>query len=117
MDPLHSVAALLIGTGEFSFSEGAVSAADAKAKGFVDFGNISAFTPNITAESQEHVGSYRGVRRVDKTVTTKASLDYSLKCDEWSPTILRMLYGGDMATPATATQGSWGTKGAAVSAR
>jgi hypothetical protein len=32
-DPLHNIDALLIGTGEFKFSEGAISAADAQARG------------------------------------------------------------------------------------
>ncbi len=101
MDPEHNVTALLLGTGEFSFSEGAKTVADAISKGFVDFGNINAFTPNLAADSQEHVGSYRGVRRVDKTTATKAALEYTLKCDEWKPDLLRYMFGGDfVATPA-----------------
>lgn len=98
MDPLHNITALLIGTGEFSFSEGAVSAADAQAKGFLDFGNIVAFTPEAAVTKEQHQGSYRGVRRADRTVITENAFSYKLRCDEWNRKNLALLYG---ATPTT----------------
>ena len=46
----HNLKAILVGTGEFCFCPGATSAADAKLKGFRDFGNIVAFTPETENE-------------------------------------------------------------------
>src|SRR6266480_53132 len=93
IDPAHNLDALLIGTGEFNFSQGALSAADARARGFLDFGNIVAFTPEVNATKQEHVGSYRGIRRIDKTVVTETKIIYKLQCDEWNLQNLRILFG------------------------
>lgn len=99
MDPLHNLIALLIGTGEFSFSEGATSVADAQARGYLDFGNIVAFTPEAALTKEEHMGSYRGVRRADKTVITENGFSYKLRCDEWNKKNIELLFS------ATATTG------------
>jgi hypothetical protein len=68
---LHTVAALLIGTGDF-LSAKRYQCRGRKAKGFLDFGNVTAFTPTLTRVRSSWL--YRGVRRVDKTVITKASI-------------------------------------------
>lgn len=102
-DPLHNIDALLIGTGEFKFSEGAISAADAQARGWLDFGNIVAFTPEPTTSKEEHQGSYRGVRRADKTVVTENGLSYKIRVDEFNKVNLQVLYGASAAAGFTQT--------------
>jgi hypothetical protein len=98
VDPAHNLVALLIGTGEFSFSEDATSAANAQARGYLDFGNIVASTPSQENSKEEHFGSYRGVRRVDKTINTENKLRYKIKVDEWNRKNLEILYGGSSTT-------------------
>lgn len=102
-DPVHNTDALLIGTCEFSFSEGAVSAADAQARGWLDFGNLVAFTPEPDLSKEEHLGSYRGVRRGDKTIITQNKLRYKLRADEQNRFILKLLYSGANTTGHTQT--------------
>lgn len=103
MDPLHNIDALLIGTGEFKFSEGAISAADAQARGWLDFGNIVAFTPEPATTKEEHQGSYRGVRRADKTVVTENALSYKLRVDEFNKKNVQILYGASASAGFTQT--------------
>ncbi len=93
-DPKHNLDALLVGTGEFSFSEGAKSKTDAFTIGWLDFGNIVAFTPQVEHTEEKHIGSYRGIRRRDRTLVTEANIRYSIKLDEWNLNNLRMLFGG-----------------------
>lgn len=109
-DPSHNLVALLIGTGEFLFSEAATLAA-ARAAGFIDFGNVTAYSIEPDNTVQEHTGSYRGVRRVDKRKVTQTKLQYKLKCDEWNLQNLKILFGATEGTqftqPAlTATNGT-----------
>jgi hypothetical protein len=99
--PLHNTDALLIGTGEFSFSEGATDAADANERGWLDFGNIVAFTPEAELTKESHMGSYRGVRRPDKTVVTENSIRYKLRVDEWNRKNIELLFSGNAATGHT----------------
>lgn len=99
--PLHNTDALLIGTGEFSFSEGATSAADANARGWLDFGNIVALTPEATLTKESHMGSYRGVRRPDKTVVTENTIRYKLRCDEWTRKNVELLFSANSTTGHT----------------
>jgi hypothetical protein len=79
---LHNTDALILGTAEFYFSPGAISATDAKKKGFVDYGNILSVSlaPNVT--KQEHKASRRGIRVTDRTAITETKLQYTLKLDE-----------------------------------
>lgn len=94
-DPsLRNLDALLLGTGEFSFSPDATSAADARAKGYQDFGNIVATGLKPETDKVEHEGSYRGKRRVDKTFVTKVAMEYSLKLDEFDRQKLQLALGG-----------------------
>lgn len=101
VDPAHNVDALIIGTGEFSFCEGAVTAVDADAKGYLDFGNIIALTPEAETTKEEHLGSYRGIRRVDKTVVTENKIRYKIRCDEWNKNNILTLLGGSLTTGHT----------------
>jgi hypothetical protein len=91
--PGNNLTALLIGTGEFSFSLDATSKADALAKGYVPFGNIVAWTPSVEPTLVEHFGSYQGKKRKDKTVITQTKLEYQLRCDEWNRQNLEILFG------------------------
>lgn len=98
LDPPHNLVALLIGTGEFSFSPDATSAADARTKGYIDIGNIAAFTPAVEPTKEEHFGSYRGVRRKDRVIVTENSLQYQLRADEWNMKNLEILFGATVGT-------------------
>lgn len=101
MNPQKNLDALLIGTGEFSFSEGATSVADARLKGFLDFGNIKALTPSMEKTELVHKGSYRGKLIKDRTVTTENSMIYTLQCEEWEKEKLRMLFQGEAGSGHT----------------
>jgi hypothetical protein len=101
LDPPHNLKALTIGTGEFSFSPGATSAANARARGYIDFGNVAALTPAVEPTKEEHFGSYRGVRRKDRVVVTENSLQYQLRCDEWNRQIIEILMGASTTTGHT----------------
>ncbi len=101
VDPSHNLKALLLGTGEFSFSENAVSQSDTFARGWRDFGNIMAFTPDIKPTKLQHVGSYRGVRRVDRQVISQTQTNYKLKVDEANLENVRIMFGTTDTTPFT----------------
>jgi hypothetical protein len=101
MEPSHNLEALLIGTGEFAFSEGAVSVAAARLAGYLDFGNIKALTPSREKAEQIHKGSYRGRLIKDRTLTTEESVIYNLQCEEWDKTKLRILFGGSAGSGHT----------------
>ncbi len=103
-DPLvdvHNLDALLIGTGEFFFAEDALTAAAAGApgKGYRSFDNLKAFALQPEAEQKEHIGSYRGKRRVDRTFITQTKLGYRLTCDTMGLQKLLFMF---FATEATA---------------
>jgi hypothetical protein len=93
-----NLGALLIGTGEFSFAEGAASVVAALAIGFVDFGNLTAFGVQTKNTTKEHLGSYRGVRRIDRTFILQTQLGYQLTSDEWDTNKLRFAFYGDQGT-------------------
>ena len=80
----HDLDALIFGTGEFSFAPGATSAANAKQIGFTDFGNIESVSISPSVTKVEHKGSYRGIKRTDRTVVSESKLEYKIKCDELS---------------------------------
>lgn len=101
VDPTHNLVALLLGTGEFSFSENAINPADTFVKGWRDFGNIMAFTPDIKPTKLQHVGSYRGVRRVDRQVISQTQTNYKIKVDEANLENVRIMYGTTDTSPFT----------------
>ena len=94
-EPSHNLDALLIGTGEFSFSDGAESVADTDLLGFKDYGNITAFQLQAEVSKLEHKGSYRGTLRKDRSIVTEQGVSYLLKCDEWDLRNLLILFGGE----------------------
>lgn len=98
---VRNLEALQLGTGEFSFAPSATSLAEARSIGFLDFGNIQAIGFKPELDKVDHEGSYRGVRRIDKTFGTKASLEYNLKCDEWDREKLKLALMGSNATNIT----------------
>lgn len=83
---VHNLDALLIGTGEFHFAEGASTAAEAGGvgMGYRPFDNIKAFALQPESEQKEHFGSYRGQRVSDKTITTQSKFGYRLTCDTFT---------------------------------
>lgn len=104
IDPSHNTDALGIFTGEFSFAKGATTLAEARAQGFRDIGNIKSLNLTLDPTKVEHYGSYRGVRRKDKTVVTQNKLDYTIVLDEVTRENLELLMGstlvGDFTQPA-----------------
>jgi len=100
-DPKHNLDALLVGTAEFSFSDGALTPAETMLKGWLDLGNVVSVTPSLENQSEEHFGSYRGVRRKDKTINTQSRWRYQLKLDEWNYEVVRLLCGGSSGTGFT----------------
>lgn len=78
----HKTEALVIGTGEFSFALGAASVVAAQLIGWEDFNNVTTSTIQTKATTKEHKGSYRGIKRVDKTHATDTKVGYQLKFDE-----------------------------------
>jgi hypothetical protein len=100
VDPSHNIDALIIGTGEFHFAEGVTTTPNAQTS-WLEFGNIVGFTPEVERTLEEHLGSYRGVRRADKTVATENRLAYTLRSDEWNRLNLQILFGGTATTGHT----------------
>ena len=98
---VHDLDALLLATGEFKFSPGATSVADAAAKGFRDFGNVVLIGLTPDKQTLEHKGSYRGVRRKDKTFIIEAGLKYKLQLDELSAENMKLALFGEDTTDFT----------------
>lgn len=90
----HNIAALVIGTGEFSFANGATSAAAAQLIGWEDFGNVFTSTIQTKATTKEHKGAYRGIKRVDKTSATDTKVGYQLKFDEIDAKKVTLVFRG-----------------------
>jgi hypothetical protein len=110
-EPKKNLNAIFLGIGEFSFAKGATSRATARTRGYRDVGNIQAFTPETENTKEEHEGSYRTGRRVDKIFSTKQKIEYVIRSDEFNAGQLQMLLmgadpSGDNAAGAlTASQG------------
>jgi len=99
----HNLNALLLGTGEFSFCEDALTEAAAGLKGYRDWGNVVAFSIKPDLQKVDHIGSYRGVRRIDTTAVKQTETSYQLKLDEIGRDRLQSLFYGDVGTPFTQT--------------
>ncbi|HVY69678.1 MAG TPA: hypothetical protein VHH73_07090 [Verrucomicrobiae bacterium] len=91
----HNLDALVLGTGEFYFSTGATSAAQAQSFGYRSVGNVNVLAPKPTIDKYDHEGSYRGKRIIDKTYAVKALLEYSVEADEMSRQNLVLALGGN----------------------
>lgn len=90
----HNLNALLLGTGEFSFAEGAASVAAAQLIGWLDFDNVTTFSVQSKGEKVEHKGSYSGVRRLDKTFFKEVKAGYQLKFDAIDAAKVAILFYG-----------------------
>jgi hypothetical protein len=97
----HNLNALVIGTGEFSFANGAASVVAAQAIGWVDFGNVTTGSIQSKATTKEHKGSYRGIKRVDKTHVTETKVGYQLKFDEIDAKKVAITFRGTQLTNYT----------------
>ena len=101
MVPKHNTKAILVGTGEFRFCPGAKSKVEARLKGYRDVGNIAVFTPETDTKVEEHQGSYRGRKIVDKKYSTSEKLEYVITEDEWKKANLALLFMATDAEPHT----------------
>lgn len=97
----HDLNSLIVGTPEFSFSEGATSVAIAQKYGFLDLGNLNSIQIQNEEEKVTHTGSYRGRRVDDKEFNTKVSSGYLLRADEMKLANLLMLFFGSEGTAFT----------------
>jgi len=95
--------ALLLGTGEFSFSEDATSEADAATRGYRDLGNVKAFSLQPESSPLEHEGSYRGIKRVDRRKITKIKHGYLLTVDEFKDLVMWLAFFGAAGAGFTQT--------------
>lgn len=96
----HSLAHLL-GTGEFSFAAGATSLVAAQLIGWQDFDNVTTFSIQTKNDKVEHLGSYRGVRRLDVTKFKRITAGYQLKFDALDPVKVALMYYGTVGTNYT----------------
>lgn len=99
--PAKNLNALLVGTIEFAFSDGATTVAEAQEAGYRDVGNVVGMTPSLDPTTIEHYGSYRGVRRRDKTIQTENKLEFSIRVDQWDQQKIAWLFGASTGTAHT----------------
>jgi hypothetical protein len=103
----HDLQSLLIGTGEFSFAAGATTAtAGGVTAPYTDVGNVIAFQVQPETTRQDHKGSYRGIKRLDKSLITSADTKYLVRIDEWKKDNLLYLFYGDDGTAWTQSSAS-----------
>lgn len=95
----------LVGTGDFSLIIGANAAPASEADydaSAASFGNIKEVTILNEQEVKDHFGSYRGVRILDRSVTTQLRKGYKLKLDEFDHRAIQALFyavaGADTVT-------------------
>lgn len=96
--PKRYIDAIHIGTGEFSFCNGATSLADTRPpNGYRDVGNLEVYQPQISNDTVEREGSYRGKKVVDASFSTKQQLSYLIRCDEATyDNLIMTLMGEDL---------------------
>jgi hypothetical protein len=88
----------LIGTGDFSLIIGATTAPPSESAYDKEdwspnmFGNVKELTILNEQEAKDHFGSYRGVRMLDRTVTTQLRKGYKLKLDDFDHRAMMMLF-------------------------
>lgn len=95
----------LVGTGDFSLIIGAAAAPanesdyDAAA---ATFGNVKEVTVMNEQEVKDHFGSYRGIRILDRSVTTQLRKGYKLKLDEFEKrAVMALFYASQGADTGT----------------
>lgn len=85
----------LVGTGDFSLITG-VSAAPANESDYdavsATFGNLKELNVLNEKEVKDHFGSYRGIRILDRSVTTQLRKGYKLKLDEFDHRAVQALF-------------------------
>jgi hypothetical protein len=95
----------LVGTGDFSLIIGA-TAAPANESDYdattAAFGNVKEVTVMNEQEVKDHFGSYRGIRILDRSITTQLRKGYKLKLDEFERRVVMALFyasqGADTST-------------------
>jgi hypothetical protein len=93
-----------IGTGEFSFAEGYVTAAAALGKPFMDFGNIDVMQYEANSQSKVLISSRRGLRVEETSRITLLRMGYKLTCNEARAELINYLVSGDMGVLGLLTQ-------------
>lgn len=98
----------LVGTGDFSLIIGATAAPvneseyDKTSWQPNMLGNVKEVTVLNEQEVKDHFGSYRGIRILDRSVTTQLRKGYKLKLDEFDHRAIQTLFyanaGADTAT-------------------
>jgi hypothetical protein len=95
----------LVGTGDFSLIIGATAAPTSENDydaASAAFGNVKEVTVLNEQEVKDHFGSYRGVRILDRSVTTQLRKGYKLKLDEFEARVVQALFhaaaGADTVT-------------------
>lgn len=101
--PARFTDAIHIGTGEFSFSKGATSRTDSIQKGFRDIGNVEVYQLQISNDTIEREGAYRGKKSVDASFSIKQQIAYMFRCDELTKdNLLLVMMGEDLGDNARA---------------
>ena len=96
----------LVGTGDFSLIIGATNAPVNESDydtGTAAFGNVRELTVLNEQEVKEHFGSYRGVRILDRSVTTQLRKGYKLKLDEVERRAIQALFYASQGNDTTTT--------------
>lgn len=93
-----------IGTGEFLFAEGYLTAAAALGKPYIDFGNIDALQYETNSQSKVLLSSRRGVRVEETTRITLLRMGYKLTCNEARSELIQYLVAGEPGNLGVLTQ-------------
>lgn len=95
----------LVGTGDFSLIIGATTAPANESEydaASAAFGNVKEATVMNEQEVKDHFGSYRGIRILDRSVTTQLRKGYKIKLDEFEKRTVQALFyanqGADTGT-------------------
>ena len=83
------------GTGEFLWSRGARTAAEAQLTGFQSFGNIKQIEAQTSSETKDHYQSYRGKKVLNSTHVTQFEIRYNITVDEMDARNVGILVYGD----------------------
>lgn len=91
----HKLDALFTGTADIHFARGAANLDDTKVIPWDTLGNLPKVTVNVSAEFKEHMGSYRGRKKLDRTTATEMKIEYQATADEFDWRNLGFLFFGD----------------------
>lgn len=93
--------AILLGTGEFRFSDGARTVAEARTRGYLDFGNIAKVSLQPEIEEAKDYSSDEGFRNLARTWVTRAEVKFNLTLSELKNENLQSLFFGTPGTQLT----------------